>query len=139
MLVREIMTKKVVTIDSNCTVFNAVEKYFNKKIGCLVVTNKTRCVGIFTERDLIERVIYLRKDPLKTKIGDIMSSDVKTIKPLNTLEDALKVMKKYRIKKLPVISDDNIVGIITITDIAYARPDLTNRFIESWIKPRWID
>ena len=48
-------------------------------------------------------------------------------------------MKKYMIKKLPVILDNNLVGIVTLTDIAYARPDLTKEFIETWIKPRWRD
>lgn len=139
MLVKEIMTKKVVTINSNDTVFDACLKYRDKKVGCLVVTDKESCVGIVTERDLIERTMCLHKDPEKTKISQILSSNIKTVQPLETLEKALEIMNKYKIKKLPVISDNDVVGVITITDIAYARPELTKRFMESWVKPRWND
>ena len=139
MLVEEIMTKNVVTIDPYDTVFNACLKYRDNKVGCLVVTNNESCIGIVTERDLIERTMCLHKDPEKTKISDILSSDVKTIQPLQTIDDALEMMNKYKIKKLPVISDNLLVGIITITDIANARPEITSRFMESWVKPRWID
>jgi len=139
MLVKEAMKKKVITIDCNATILEACNKYRDYKVGCLIVTDKERCVGIVTERDLIERTICMQRYPEKTKIKEIMSSDIKTIYSVETLERALEIIKKYKIKKLPVLSDDDIVGIITITDIAYARPDLTKRFIESWVKPRWED
>ena len=139
MFVREIMTKEVVSIDSNDTVLNACLKYRDKKIGCLIVTEKEHCVGILTERDLIERTICPGKDPKTTKIKEIMSSDVKSIHPLDKIEKAIEEMKKYKIKKLPVISNNDILGILTITDIGTAKPELTERFMESWIKPRWID
>jgi predicted transcriptional regulator len=66
-----------------------------------------------------------------------MSSDIRVIQSLETLEKALEIMNKYKIKKLPVISDNDVVGIITITDIAHARSELTERFMESWVKPQW--
>jgi len=68
-----------------------------------------------------------------------MSSDVKSIHPLDKIEKAIEEMKKNKIKKLPVISNNCIVGIITLTDIGSSKPELTERFMESWIKPRWID
>jgi CBS domain-containing protein len=136
MLVKEIMTKELVTINSDDTVFDACLKYRDNKVGCLLVTDKESCIGIVTERDLIERCMCLHKDIDKTKISEIMSSDIKTIQPLETLDKALETIKKYKIKKLPVISNGAIVGIITITDIAKVKPELTNRFMESWVKPR---
>ena len=139
MLIKEIMTRNVVTIDPNESVFDACVKYRDNKVGCLVVTDKDSCIGIVTERDLIERTMCLHKDPDKTKISDIISSDIKTIQSLDTLENALDLMKKFKIKKLPVMSDKSLVGVITITDIANARPELTKRFIDSWVKPRWED
>jgi CBS domain-containing protein len=141
MLVQEIMTKEVVTIDSNDTIFDAFIKYRDEKVGCMIVTDKERCVGIVTERDLIEKAVCLCKDPKKTKIKEIMSSDIKTIHPFEKIETAVEIMEKYRIKKLPVVSDnDKLVGIITITDIALAVPELTGRverFIQSWVCPSW--
>ncbi len=139
MLVKEIMTKEVVSIDSNDTVLNACFKYRDKKIGCMIVIKKEQCVGILTERDLIERTVCRGKDPKTTKIKEIMSSDVKSIHPLDKIEKAIEEMKKNKIKKLPVISNNCIVGIITLTDIGSSKPELTERFMESWIKPRWID
>ena len=139
MLVKEIMTKKVVTIESNATVFDACIKYRDKKIGCLVVVDKGYCIGIVTERDLIERTICLRKDPEKTLVSAIMSSDIKTTYALDNIEKAIEIMEKYKIKKLPVISNDKIVGIITATDISRARPDISKRFMDSWVKPKWRD
>jgi len=67
MLVQEIMTKEVVTIDSNDTIFDAFIKYRDEKVGCLIVTDKERCVGIVTERDLIEKAVCLCKDPKKNE------------------------------------------------------------------------
>ncbi|MCK4996386.1 MAG: CBS domain-containing protein, partial [Thermoplasmatales archaeon] len=72
MLVKEIMTKNVVTLDRNKTIFDACTLYKEKKIGCLLVTDEERCVGIATERNIIERTICSRVDPYETKIGDIM-------------------------------------------------------------------
>lgn len=139
MLIKEIMTKNVVTINPNESVYDACVKYRDNKVGCLVVKDKEACVGIVTERDLIERTMCLHKDPDKTKISEIISSNVKTIQSLDTLDNALELMKKFNIKKLPVMSEKALVGVITITDIANARPELTRRFIDSWVKPRWED
>lgn len=135
MFVKEIMTKKVITINFNDTVFDACLKYRDYKVGCLVVTDKESCVGIITERDLIERTICFHKDPEKTKVNEIMSSDIKTIHESETSEKALEIMNMFKIKKLPVISGNYLVGIITISDIAKARSELIKGFIESWEKP----
>jgi CBS domain-containing protein len=137
MLVKEIMTKDVITIDSDKTILNACNIYRDLKVGCLLITENDHCIGIVTERDIIERTICEHKDPEITIISDIMSHDIKTVDALNTIEDTLKIMMENKIKKLPVIHNDHIVGIITVTDISKARPDLSKRFVESWIKPRW--
>jgi len=139
MLVKEVMTKNVVTIDRDDTALDACNKYRDYKVGCLVVVDEGKCVGIVTERDLIERTICARRSPEKTKVGDIMSSNIKTVHALDTLEKALEVMKKNGIKKLPVILNDEIVGIITVTDISKARPELSKRFMDSWVRPMWQD
>jgi CBS domain-containing protein len=139
MLVMEVMTRDVVTIDASDTVFDACNKYKEKKVGCLVVVDGESCVGIVTERDLIERSICVRRDPDTTRVRDIMSSKVKVVNQLDTIEKALDTMRQYKIKKLPVISSEKVVGIITMTDIAKARPDLSKRFMDSWVKAQWRD
>jgi len=139
MLVKEIMTKPVVTIDADASVYDACMIYKEKKVGCLVVTKKETCVGIVTERDLIERTICQHKKAEEAKVHEIMSQDIKVVNALDTVENALEILKKYKIKKLPVILSEKVVGIITVTDIAKARPDLTKRFMESWMKAQWRD
>jgi CBS domain-containing protein len=139
MLVKEIMTKHVITIDADASVLDASKLYKEKKVGCLVVTRGDTCVGIVTERDLIERTMCHQRNPKKTKVHEIMSEDVKVVSSLDTLEHAVEILKRYWIKKLPVVSSEKVVGIITVTDIAKARPDLTDRFMESWVKTRWRD
>jgi CBS domain-containing protein len=139
MLVKEIMTKNVVTIDADASVFDACMMYKEKKVGCLVVVDDETCVGVVTERDLIERSICQRRDPEKTKVSEIMSQNIKVVYDLDTAEKALETMKQYKIKKLPVISSEKVVGIITITDIAEARPEISKRFMETWMKTQWRD
>ena len=139
MLVKEVMTKKVVTIDKNKTVFDACNMYKEYKIGCLIVTDTARCVGIVTERDLIERTICARRDPYTTKIGDIMSKNMKTIHALETIDKAIEIMFERKVKKLPVMINEEIVGIITVTDISRAKPELSKRFIQTWVRSDWGD
>jgi len=133
------MKKNVITINANDSVFDACNKYRDFKVGCLVVTEGESCIGIVTERDLIERTICDGRDPKTTKVNEIMTTDIRTVHALDTLEKALEIMEEFNIKKLPVVVNEGIVGIITVTDISKARPDLSKRFMESWVKPSWKD
>lgn len=137
LLIKEVMTKKVITIDKNKTILDASYKYRDFKVGCLIITDNDDCVGILTERDIIQRTICNNLDPKTTLVSEIMSKDIRTVNALETIETAIDLMKKYDIKKLPVVTKEGIVGIITVTDISRARPDLSKRFIESWVKPVW--
>jgi len=135
MLVKDVMTKNVITIDSNQTILDAFKLYRDTKVGSLIVIENNQLAGIVTERDLIEKAID--KDLKTTLVKDIMTSNIKTIKPLDNIDTASGVMERHNIKKLPVIDDDNIAGIITINDIVHTKPELTKRYIETWIKARW--
>jgi CBS domain-containing protein len=139
MLVREVMTRNIVSIDASASVLDACMMYKEKKVGCLVVVSNESCVGIVTERDLIERSICQHRNPESTTVKEIMSSNIKVVNALDTVEKALETMQQFKIKKLPVISAQKVVGIITMTDVAEARPDLSKRFMESWVKSRWRD
>ena len=129
MFVKDVMTNKIVSIDSNETIESTSKKYRDFKIGCLMVTDGDDVVGIVTERDFIERTICIGIDPKTTKIKEIMSPDIKTINSDDSIANALDALKQNKIKKLAVVSDDRIVGIITITDIAYSRSNI-QKFLE---------
>jgi CBS domain-containing protein len=123
------MKKEIVKIDVNSTIKDACTLYKNKKIGSLFVIENEEVVGIITERDIIERTICLDINPNTTKVREIMSTDVKTIDVNDTINYAISILKDNHIKKLGVTEKDNLVGIVTVTDIAYTRPDI-RRFIQ---------
>jgi CBS domain-containing protein len=132
MFVKDAMTKEVVAINQNASVLDACNKYRDFKVGSLIVTDdEGDCVGIVTERDIIERTICPHRNPEQTKVKDIMSSKIITVQALDTLERASKIMKENKIKKLPVILNGDLVGIVTVTDISKKLPDLTKKMHDS--------
>ena len=132
MLVDEIMTKNVVTIENDRTVLDACNVYNDRKIGCLIVTKDSHLDGIVTERDIIHRVISNEKDPRATKIEEIMTRDIKSILQTAEVKEAAEIMSENNIKKLPVVSDNgDVVGIITDTDIANMIPNFLKILAES--------
>jgi len=131
MLVKDIMTKEVVTIEASQTATAACEMYKDRGVGCLIVTQNSLITGILTERDIIERIILGERDPKTTLVEAIMSRDIKTIHASATIETATKVMKDNHIKKLPVILNNKIVGIVTATDISNRVPLYTKELRQS--------
>jgi CBS domain-containing protein len=121
MLVKDIMTTNVKTIRPEDTVKSLAQKLVKNKIGSMVVVSGSGVVvGIATERDIIEDVVLSSSNCDETKVQDIMSREVVTVGPENTLEEAADVMVKKKIKKLPVIDQGRLLGIVTATDlIAY--------------------
>ena len=124
------MKDNIKTIDSNESIKKACDIYREKKIGSLLVIENEEVVGIVTERDIIERTICENLDPNITPIKEIMSPDVKTVDADDRINYAVDILKNNNIKKLPVTEDDELIGIITVTDIALSRPN-----IRKFIKP----
>jgi CBS domain-containing protein len=119
------MTPKVVTIESGATVLDACKEYKEHGVGSLVVMNGPLVVGILTERDIIERIIVDERNPRTTNVEEIMSRNIKTIHATAHVEQAAEMMKTHRIKRIPVILNNEIVGIVTATDIANRMPDFS--------------
>ena len=130
MFVKDVMSKKVISIEHDKTVLDACNKYKECGLGSLVVVNNGVIVGIITERDVIERVIIDQKTPNKTKIEEVMSKDIITIHASAKIEQAAELMRKHKIKKLPVILNNEFVGIITVTDLANIMPNFTKIFAD---------
>lgn len=117
MLIEEIMHTDFVTIDCKKTIYDACQLYKEKKVDFIIVMDKDKPTGIITDRDIIERVILKDKSPRKTKISDVMSFNLKTINASATLEKANQIMIENNIKKLPVLLNNKIIGIVTKTDL----------------------
>ncbi len=130
MFVKDLMSKNVVTIEEDELVYDACKTLKNKGVGCLIVTKNGVVNGIITERDMIDRIILDQRDPKKTKVFDVMTKNIKTIHASAKLEQAAEIMSKNKIKRLPVILNNEISGIITVTDLANTMPNFVKEFIE---------
>lgn len=120
MEIRKIMVKEVKTVPMDTSVQKAVEIMNKNRINCLVVTYDKRVAGILTERDLLERVLEKGKDPKETKVSEIMTRQVLVGKPTMELVEASNFMFEKKVKKLPIMEKNRLVGIVTLTDIARA-------------------
>ncbi len=116
--VSEIMSKGVASLESKETAATASKKMTEGGFGCLLVTRKGRVVGIVTERDLVRKVLAENGNPDKIKLEEIMSQPVIIVSPSLDVGDASKLMSEKRIRRLPVMDGDMLVGIMTTTDIA---------------------
>ena len=115
--VKDVMTKKVITVESNKTVSEAAALMAENDVANLIVMDNNIPIGIVTERDFVRRVMAKNK-PSKTKISEIMSTPLRVIDPDAPLKEAARRMVRKRIRRLPVIIDNKLVGIITTSDFA---------------------
>ena len=115
--VKDVMTKTVVTVETNKTVTEAAALMAENDVGNLIVMDGNTPIGIVTERDFVRRVLAKEKNP-KTKISEVMSTPLRVIDPDAPLKEAARRMIRKRIRRLAVIKDNKLVGIITATDFA---------------------
>ena len=118
------MIRNVVTADVSLSIRQAVERMNNHEIGCLVVLEKGQYAGILTERDVLKRVVAKGRNPEKTLVGDVMSKPLIAVDPDMSLDEAVKLMFEKRIKKLTVVKEKKLAGLVTMTDIARTHPEM---------------
>lgn len=122
--VGDVMVKEVITVDSNSTVKQAADIMNKFEIGCLIATKDGKAVGILTERDLLKRIVSQAKSPRRTKVAAVMSKPMIVVEPQMDLEEAIKLMFKMKIKKLPVVEHGQLKGLVTLTDLARFQPQI---------------
>ena len=126
--VQDVMVREVLTIDADQNAKNAARLMSKFGVSSLIVSSDDDLVGIVTERDIIVRVVSSGQDPEKVIIREIMSEPIIIVKPETPLDEAIKIMFRERIKKLPVMCREEermkLVGIISITDVARIHPTL---------------
>ena len=113
--VKDIMTKDVVSIGVDKNVFDAADLMSSNQLGCLVVADDKKPVGIVTERDIVRRVVAKRL-PLNTKIAEVMSESLITVDPDASLKAAARLMSNNKIRRLPVSKENKLVGIVVAAD-----------------------
>ena len=130
--VKDLMTKNVITIDLKKSVFDAAVLMSEKRIGCLVIVDGEEPVGIVTERDFVRRVVA-KNLPLETKVSEIMSKPLITIDPDASLREAARLMLNNKVRRLPVVKENQLVGIIVIADFArqLSKKTITEQILEA--------
>jgi len=114
--VNQVMSKKIITVDKSASLQEAAQNMKKLNVGCVIVIDGTTPLGIITERDFVTKVAAEGR-PLFTEISEVMSSPLITIGPEETIWEASEMMKEKGIHKLPVKENEQIVGIVTTTDI----------------------
>jgi CBS domain-containing protein len=120
MKVRDIMVQRVVTINADATLKSAARLMNQHEIGCLIAVDSRKIVGIITERDLLRKVLEKSKDPSKMKVCEIMSRKLVLGVPTMEINGAARLMLKNNVKKLPIVVEGQLVGLITLTDVVRA-------------------
>ncbi len=104
-------------IGPDATVFDAIRWMSEKNVGALLVMESGDVLGIISERDYTRKVILKDRSSKETKVREIMTKDVITITPDATVEEAMRVMTKHRVRHLPVMTDGHVVGVVSIGDV----------------------
>lgn len=117
-LVKDIMTKKVYTLDKDKSVKEAAKVMQTNDISSVLVQSEGAIIGIVTERDIVRKIVAEGFDPSKVMLQDIMTSPLIVVSPDASIEEASKLMVTFGVRRLPVIQEGMLVGIISAADIA---------------------
>ena len=115
--IKDIMTRKIICMDKGNNVFALTRLMDENGIGSVVVTDNGKAAGIVTERDVITKCLAKGLDPKKTIIASIMSSPLVSVEPDSLVSDAAKLMVSKMIRRLPVIDQGELRGMVTATDM----------------------
>ena len=126
----------VASLGPGATVLAAALLMNERWIGSVIVIDKDRLAGIFTERDVLRRVVAEQRDPATTKLADVMTSPVACAAPHTTLDEIRQVMRERRIRHVPLVNAKRVLGMISIGDLNKAERDVqveTIRYLEQYI------
>jgi CBS domain-containing protein len=121
--VRDAMTPGVRAVAPTDSVTEAAQAMKEQDVGSLPVVEGERLVGIVTDRDIVVRAVAEGVDPRTATVGDVTSGDLVTVEPDEDLDDALKLMAQHRIRRLPVVEDGRLVGVVAQADVALEAND----------------
>ncbi len=116
--IRDLISNRTIHyVQPNQTVFEAANYMVNCNVGAVPVLDDTKLVGIFSERDIMRRVVTEGRDPLTTRISDVMSTDVRMVAPSASSEEAMCLMQTHSIRHLPVCDGRTLVGFLSLRDL----------------------
>jgi CBS domain-containing protein len=104
-------------VSPEATVFDAIKLMAEKNIGALPVMSRDRLVGIFTERDYTRKIALMGKTSKDTRVSEVLSGEVVCVTPNDSVEECMRLMTEHRIRHLPVVEAEKLLGIISIGDL----------------------
>jgi CBS domain-containing protein len=117
--VREVMTSKLCSIDADKPVAYAAKMMRDEDVGIAPIVEGDRLVGVLTDRDIAVRVVAEGRDPEQVKVTEVASSDLVTLDPQQDIDEALRLMARHQVRRLPVVEEDGrLVGILAQADVA---------------------
>jgi len=126
--IEDIMVDRVITIEADAPVSDAVKLMNTYEIGCLIVMEKREPIGIVTERDMLKRVLADSEEFKKINIQEIMSKPLIAGTPDMEIESAARIMFTEKIKKLPIVENGKLIGLVTLTDLLRIQPQLIKMY-----------
>ena len=118
-LLKEKGTSKVTSVAPTATVAEAAATMNGEKIGAVIVLDRQKLVGIFTERDVLVRVVGDARDPMTTKVSEVMTAAVHSVGPATSIDEALQVMSERRFRHIPVQENGQVLGLISMGDVTH--------------------
>ena len=137
MKVLDVMSTDVVTAGTSDPLNEAVNRMLERDVGCIVITEKKRVIGIVTKGDILKKAFRKVSEPERLLAKSVMTQPVFTIFPAATLEEASKLMTEKHISKLPVVEENDLVGIITSTDVIRAEP-MQVGYLQELVRARFV-
>jgi CBS domain-containing protein len=123
-MVRDVMTPNPTSLEASASLREAARAMKEANVGAVVVTRGEQIVGIVTDRDLVVRGMAEEKDPDRTRLEQIHSTDLTVVEPLHSVEQAAQIMAENSVQRLPVVAEGIAVGIISVADLAaHLEPD----------------
>jgi len=124
-LVSDVMTRDSITVKPSTNLLECAKKMVRKRVGSLLIVDKKRFVGFISEKDILWALIKKSKEDLsEIKAIDISPRKINTLKPSSTIEEAITKMRKAKFDKLPIVHENELVGIITVKDILNFHPEI---------------
>ena len=115
--VRDVMTKDPVWLSADSSVTDAAKAMSDNRIGSVVVMDQDKPCGIVTDRDITVRAVATGSDPMKTRLADICSHDLAIVRPDQSIDDAIQMMKSHDVKRVVVMTDSKLEGIVSLGDL----------------------
>ena len=133
--VRDAMTENPRSIGASTSVVEAARLMREQDIGSLPITDDEKLVGMLTDRDITTRVVAEAADTTSMSVEDVYSRDLVSVEPDEDLDEALQLMARHQVRRLPVVENGRLVGIVAQADIALKDNDKTAQLVEAISEP----